>query len=375
VPRYALPEGVERLFAVVAAAALVVFAPDALGAQRLFGTVVQADERTPSVGAIVIALDSAGVVVGRDLATGRGDYVLPLTRPGKYTIVARQIGSLDETVRDIDVAAGRDVRTRIVLSRPVRRPAQVTERSKGVCALAGDSTGLAALWDQLQTALASMEMAESSKMFVATWDARERVLDANLRDTLGRSESSERLALDIPFFPTLRPDSSERLGFVVESAEGVRYFVPGPATLRSPGFIARRCFGFEPAPASQPGWIGLHFWPVGYRMGLSEIEGTVWFDATTLEPRALTFLYGGLPPAFAPARPGGGVRFARISTGHWITDEWTLKVPSGRYQRMFAYDARGNPNGYGNLRLDGVRTTTARLAELTVNGSAIVRRP
>lgn len=354
-------------------AAMVMPAPSL--AQRLFGTVVQADDRTPSVGAVVSVLDSSGAVIGRDLTTGRGDYVLPLTRPGRYTLIARQIGSLDETVRDIQVEAGRDVRTRIVLSRPARRPAQVTERTKGLCELRGDSTGLGTLWDQLQFALTSLELAESSRMFVATWDTRERVVDANLRDTLSRSESSERLGLDIPVFPVLRPDSSERLGFVLESPEGVRYFVPGAATLRSPGFRARRCFGFEPAPASQPGWIGLHFWPVGYRMGVSDVEGTVWFDAATLEPRALTYLYGGLPPAFTPARAGGGFRFARISTGHWIADEWTLKVPSGRYQRMFAYDARGNPNGYGNLRLDGVRMTTARLAELTVNGSAIVRRP
>jgi hypothetical protein len=273
------------------------------------------------------------------------------------------------------VSAGRDVRTRIVLAHPAQRPAQVAERTKGVCERPSDSTGLGVLWAQLQTALIASDVAESSGMFVATWEARERVLDANLRDTVGRSDTSERMGLEFPAFAVLRPDSSERLGFVLEANEGVRYFVPGPATLRSPGFLAHRCLAFEPAPTSQPGWVGLHFWPVGYRIGVSEIEGTVWFDAASLEPRALTFLYGGLPPAFAPARSGGGMRFSRISTGHWIVDEWTLRVPSGRYQRMFAYDVRGNPSGYGNLKLDGVRSITARLAELTVNGSAIVRRP
>lgn len=346
-----------------------------LNAQRLFGSVVLADDRTPAFGAVVSVIDSAGALVGRDIATSRGDYVIPVSKPGKYALTVRHIGSQDVRVSDVEVAPSRDVRTRIVLTTAVPRPPQVTARTRGVCDLASDSTGLRTLWDQFLTALLSNEVAEQARVFTATWEVREQTIDANVRDTSARSEASERLALDVPVFPMLRPDSSERLGFMIESNDGVRYFTPGMATFRSPTFAAKRCFAFEPAPEGQPSWIGVHFWATGYRIGISEIEGTVWFDAVSLEPRSLTYLYGGLPPSFAAARAGGGMRLARVSTGHWIADEWTLRVPSGRYTRMFAYDTRGNPNGYGNLKLDGVRATTARLTELTVNGTPIIRRP
>jgi hypothetical protein len=363
---------VKRLVALVA---LVACAARAGEAQRLFGNVVLADERTPASGTIIEVADSLGGFVARELASARGDYVIVLSRPGKYTIVAQRVGSLAETVRDIAVAEGQDVRTRVILRRAAPRPEKVAQRTRGVCDLTGDTTGLANLWEQFQIALTTTAMAQQSKAFGATWSISERILSSTLRDTTSRSTSEERVPLDIPVFPVMRADSTERLGFVIETTDGVKYHFPGVATLRSRGFLTRRCFAFEPAPDGLPGWVGLHFWATGYRIGVNEIEGTVWFDQATVEPRAMTFVYSGLPPAFAGARAGGALRFQRLATGHWIPDEWTLRVPSGRFQRMYAYDAHGTPSGYGNLRLDGVRIAVATLSELTVNGSPLIRRP
>jgi hypothetical protein len=355
--------------------AVVALASREASAQRLFGNVFLADDRTPAAGAIVTVTDSLGRFVGRELASARGDYVIPLSRPGKFTITAQRVGSLTDAVRDVNVDAGQDVRTRVVLRRDARRPAQVAQRTRGVCDLAADTSGLAGLWDQFQIAIATTEIAESTKAFVATWNVRERILSAYLRDTTGRNDSEERVPIDVPVFPVTRPDTSERLGFVMETTEGVKYHTPGLATFRSPGFLNRRCFAFEPAPDGLPGWIGLHFWATGIRIGTNEVEGTIWFDQATLEPRAMTYVFTGLPPAFAAARSGGALRFRRLPTGHWIADEWTIRVPSGRFQRMYAYDTHGTPNGFGNLRLDGVRIAVATLVELTVNGSPLVRRP
>jgi hypothetical protein len=355
-------------------AGAVAFATPA-AAQRLFGTVVLADGRTPAVGAIVTALDARGRLAGRELAASRGDFVIPLPAAGRYALVAERVGSLGDTTRDLDVGEASDVRARVTLARSAPRPTPVLRRSREVCDLRGDTTGLAGLWAQFQVALTTTAMAEESRAFVATWVQRERTLDANLRDTIGRSETSVTVGLDVPVFPLLPPDSSSRVGFVLESDRGVLYHAVGTATLRAPSFLNRRCFALEPAPAEQPGWLGLHFRTTSYRIGVSEVEGTVWFDAASLEPRALTWMYGGLPPSFAPARSGGGVRYLRLPTGHWVVDEWTLRIPSGRYRRMFAYDVAGAPTGYGNLGLDGVRITTARLAELVLNGTTIVRNP
>jgi hypothetical protein len=344
-------------------------------AQRMFGNVFLDDDRTPAVGAIVGVADSAGALIARELTGGRGEYVVVLPKPGKYTIVAQRIGSLPAFVRDVVVGDGADVRSRIVLSRQALRPAQVAVRSKPVCELSGDTTGLAGLWDQFQVALTSSDMAQRSKQFLANWGMTEVDLTASGRDTLAKRGYSTPLGLEFPAFPVLSADSSERFGFVLEMSDGVRYHVPGVETFRSPGFLTRRCFAFEPAPDGKPDWIGLHFIPTVARMGLSEVEGTVWFDAKSLEPRAMSFVYTGLPPNYAPARAGGALRFQRISTGHWVPDEWTLRIPSGRLQRLYAYNLDGRPNAFGNVRLDGIRAAIASITELTFNGTTVIRRP
>ena len=356
------------------AIALTIFAADAQ-AQRLFGTVVLTDDRTPAGGAIVEAADSTGAIVARELASGRGDYVMPLSRPGTYTLTTRRVGSEPEVMRGIEVAAGADVRTRIILSRSTPRPAPVPVRTGETCDIGRAVGGPATLWNQLQVALATTAMAEATHLFVASWRLSQRIIDGNMRDTISRKDSDERLAIEVSVMPTLSPDSSRQYGYVLERPQGVLYHAPGAAILRSPRFAEGRCFASEPGPADHPGWVGVHFRPEAARTGLSDVEGNVWFDAETLEPQRLEFLYTGLPPTFAPARSGGSATFRRLATGHWVTDGWTIRVPSGRYLRMFEYDTRGVPSGAGNITLIGVQYTTATLQGVQVNGATIFRRP
>ena len=145
--------------------------------------------------------------------------------------------------------------------------------------------------------------------------------------------------------------------------------------LTSAAFLARRCFALDPPPATQPGWIGLHFRALDFRIGISDIEGTVWLDRATLEPRGLGYRYMHLPPGYAAAEAGGTLRFRQLPTGHWIVEEVTLRVPSGAFRRIFSYDSRGRPSGFATkLTLDGVRIAVLRLDVLELNGSPIFRR-
>ena len=361
-------------FALAMAFALVMLASTA-NAQRLFGTVVLANDRTPAGGAIIEATDAGGTIVARELASGRGDYIMPLNSAGTYTLTARRVGSEPEVMRGVVVAAGADVRARIILAHPTPRPARVTARTDETCNVAGGTGVPALLWNQLQTALVSTSMAEQSRLFVGSWTLSQHIIDGNLRDTISRKQSAERLPIETSVMPTLSPDSARRHGYVIEAPQGVLYHVPGVTMLRSSRFVEARCFAAEPAPADQPGWIGVHFRPEVGRTGLSDVEGNVWFDAATLEPQRLEFVYTGLPPTFAPARSGGSATFRRLATGHWVTDTWTIRVPSGRYYRMFEYDTRGVPSGAGNIALIGVQSTTATLQAVLVNGATIYRRP
>lgn len=345
------------------------------GAQRLFGTVVLADDVTAARGAVVTATDTAGVHAGRELTTARGDFVLPVSHPGRYTITVLRLGSLPETVRDVVVEPGKDHRIKIRIARDAPRPPVVAVRSGEQCNLRSDTTALGYAWSQFLVVLATADLAAESKVFSGTWLRTERWLDKNLRDTVGRSDTTVTMSLDAQMMPALPADSSRVAGFVIESDQGVLYHTPDVQTLASRAFLARRCFSFDPPPPTQPGWTGLHFRSPDFRVGVVDIEGTLWIDRATLEPRGLGFRYVNLPPAFDAAESGGTLRFRQLPTGHWIVEEWTLRVPAGVFRRIFSTDARGALNGYApKLTLDGIRIAGLRLMELERNGSSIFRR-
>ena len=351
------------------------FVPARAHAQRLFGNVVLTDDQTPARAAIVTAADSAGAIAGRELTTARGDFVLPVPHPGKYTVTVLRLGSLPETVRDVVVEPGRDHRMKIRISRDAPRLPSVTVRSGEQCNMSEDAGSLGYTWSQFLIVLATVEMAADARSFSGTWLRTERRLDKNLRDTVFRSDSLEAIALEAPMMPSISADSSRTAGFVIESEQGVLYHTPSAATLASRDFLARRCFSFDPAPVGQPGWTGVHFRSSEFRLGVVDIEGTLWLDRETLEPRGLGFRYVNLPPAFDGAESGGTLRFRQLPTGHWIVEEWTLRVPAGVYRRIFSYDQRGSLNGYAmKLALDGIRIASLRLMDLELNGSPIFKR-
>jgi hypothetical protein len=315
------------------------------------------------------------VSAGRELTTARGDFVLPVSHAGRYSVSVLRIGSLVEVVRDVVVEPGRDHRMRIRLTREAPHPPAVSIRSGEQCSMRGDTSLVGHTWAQFLIALATADMAAESKAFVGTWLRTERRLDKGLKDTIARSDSSESLPLEAPLIPAIPPDSSRSAGFVIESEQGVLYHLPDVATLASTAFLDRRCFSFDPPPPSQPGWTGVHFRAPDFRIGVVNIEGTLWIDRATLEPRGLGFRYVNLPPPFGPAEAGGTLRFRQLPTGHWIVEEWTLRAPSGVFRRIFSYDVRGAPSGYATrLTLDGVRIAGLRLMEMEVNGSPIFRR-
>lgn len=344
-------------------------------AQRLFGNVVLADDQTAARGAIVTAVDSAGTVAGRELTTSRGDFVLPVSHPGRYTVTVLRLGSLPESVRDVVVEPGKDHRMKIRITRDAPRPPAVLIRSGEHCNIRGDTTALGYAWSQFLVVLATADLAAESKAFSGTWLRTERRLGKTLRDTVSRSDTLVTIALDAPTMPALTPDSSRIAGFVIESEQGVLYHTLDVATLASRAFLNRRCFSFDPPPPSQPGWTGLHFRSPDFRIGVVDIEGTLWLDRATLEPRGMGFRYVNLPPAFDAAESGGTLRFRQLPTGHWIVEEWTLRVPAGVFRRIFSTDARGALNGYATkLTLDGIRIAGVRLMELELNGASIFRR-
>lgn len=66
--------------------------PAALGAQAITGRVVDAESRDPIAGAEVRLLDSAAVVVARELSNAEGGFAFGKLRPGGYQLEVEQFG-------------------------------------------------------------------------------------------------------------------------------------------------------------------------------------------------------------------------------------------------------------------------------------------
>ncbi|MBM4193989.1 MAG: carboxypeptidase regulatory-like domain-containing protein [Gemmatimonadetes bacterium] len=363
-----------RMMARVALA--IALGSESAAAQRVFGAAVLPDGSTPAAFALIFAQDAGNRIVAREMASVRGDFVLPLPGSGTFRIKAQHIGHRPVELRDVVLAPGRDQRLELRFTADATRPAPVTVRSAEQCNIDADTSALGEAWRQFKLALESTRLAAETRMFSALWKRTERVLGRSLIDTVSRSDTEERIDLDAPVMPVLPPDSAALAGYVLETEEGVKYHVPDVTIMLSRQFINRRCFSLEPPPPTQPGWFGIHFRSPTFRIGVSEVEGTIWMDRSTMEPRGLGFRYVNIPPPFDPGQPGGTLRFRRFDTGHWLIDDWTMRVPAGVFRRIFSYDVRGAPNGFATrLTLDGVRIVGARMMELEVNGSTIFRRP
>ena len=343
-------------------------------AQRMFGTVARADGITSSAAVVVTATADDGRIAARDLATARGDFVLPLPRPGSYTITVAALGAMPVATR-ATIGSGQDLRLTLATGRALLPVAPVGARTADICTAGDTSSAAARAWGQFVTALATTQIAAEAKAFSGTWDRSERTLGRFLIDTIARRDTTAMLELEQAVMETLSPDSARDGGFVVETPGGVVYHTPDVAILSSPAFREHRCLSIAPPPATQPAWFGVHFRPERRREGVVDVEGTLWLDRETYEPRALGFRFVDLPPAFASADAGGALVFVRLPTGHWIVDEWMLRAPTGAFRRIFAYDSRNRPAGFAaKLTLDGVRIVSARLTELDMNGTLVYRR-
>lgn len=87
----------------VAAIALALLLPGALGAQSITGRVVDAESRQPVPGAEVRLLDSAAAVVARELSNAAGAFAFGDLRSGRYTIEVEQFGYEPRRTRTLEV--------------------------------------------------------------------------------------------------------------------------------------------------------------------------------------------------------------------------------------------------------------------------------
>jgi hypothetical protein len=352
-----------RILRAIALASLV--RAGSLSAQVVSGVVVMPDSATPVPGAIVVATNAQGTVVGRGLTSERGTFSIRLPAPGAYGLGLLRIGFRPSAGPTVMIGAGASEAVRIVFGAEAVRLAAVPVRERETCRVTAD-TGLvvARLWEEARKAMLTTQLGGEGAPLVAEWIEYDRMLDSAARLVREQHVRTSRN----PTTHAFRSLSAELLanrGYVVDDTTGTMYYAPDAEVLLSETFAATHCFHLATARGAEAATlIGVGFQPTRERRARREIEGTLWLDRNSAELRTMEFRYVNLPDVADAAHPGGSVEFLRLADGRWLVSRWNLRMPQLRAP---------DPNTDGGARRVIMSATRQVLRGVQVTGGEVTR--
>ena len=285
----------------------------------------------PVAGGLVDVVGSNGAAVARAMLAADGRSTIPLPAAGSYRVRLRRIGFQPYLGESVTVGSASVVD--VALLAPARRVSldaiKVTGRR---CANdAFDDAGLAALWEQIRTALATTMLTRGDSSLVLEARAFRRTLAED------RSVSAELVGLPRRVvggrpYVARAPDDLSREGYVRMSGDGTEYDAPDERVLLSDEFLLDHCFEVARGSDATAGLLGLRFSPSEPKR-VNDIAGTLWIDSASGELRYLDFWYEHrtMPrQVLGEGKSGGQVVFARLPEGAWIVSAWRLRMPRFR---------------------------------------------
>ncbi len=332
---------------VLRTAAMSVVLAMPLSAQAIRLHVTEQQTNRPLGGVVMDVLDASGAVSTQALLADDGTRVVPVGKPGSYTIRVRRIGYAPFTSEPVTVTGRETVTAEIVAPsrRVVLEAVNVTARRCARDAM-GDP-GLSSLWEQIRTALTSsvLSRTDSSAMFEVRSFRRTLSPNRDVRAQIVGPARATRVSRPYAARPV---EELAELGYV-RMAENTDFFAPDEQVLLSERFVADHCFEVVRGTDETEGLLGIRFTPAP-RRNMNDIAGTMWVEQASAELKFLDFFYvlERLPsPAQGPDRSGGQVVFGRRPDGRWLVTAWRLRMPEFDKGRRITYQS--NVNAYNEF--------------------------
>ncbi|MFL5605922.1 MAG: carboxypeptidase regulatory-like domain-containing protein [Gemmatimonadaceae bacterium] len=302
-----------------------------LRAQLIRLRVTEEATELPVAGGLVDVVGATGASVARAMLGPDGRTAIPLPAAGSYRIRLRRIGFQPYLGEPLTVGSARVVDVALVV--PAKRVSLSAIKVAGLrCANdAFADAGLAALWEQIRTALSATMLSRADTSLVLEARAFRRTLAED------RSVSAElvglprRVAGGRPYVAR-EPDDLSRDGYVRVLGDGTEYDAPDERALLSDQFLSDHCFEVARGSDATAGLFGLRFTPSDPRR-TNDIAGTLWVDSANAELRYLDFWYEHrtMPrQVLGEGKSGGQVVFERLTDGRWIVSAWRLRMPRFR---------------------------------------------
>ena len=304
---------------------LLVFAAPA-AAQSITGRVVGDDASQPMRGALVTLLDASGQRVRSVLTNASGMFSIAVPGPGTYRLRAEMIGRRT-TESEVTVGAGNPDVVQLALAFEPIRLDGVTVTAASRCSTKAEAAeATIRVWDEIKKALRAESVTRELAIYEFEITRARRELDPNTMRVLYESETKGKSVATSPF-TTLSPKEIADDGYARPAGGGaMKIYGPNTEVLLSPEFEETHCFSLKEGSRSREGQVGLVFKPVDGRK-VTDIEGVLWIDASSVELQQLEFKYKRIPYGLARGAYTGLVNFQRLEGGAWIIGHWRLTTP------------------------------------------------
>ena len=321
-----------RVRAVAALGALVatVALPSEAAAQRISGTVREADGGRLIPGGFVSLLNRAGDAVQADFTAADGVFSFAVPGPGEYRVRVERIGYANWVTEAYVLAAGQSLAITVDVPRQPVRLGDLRVEVTGAC-LDDPRQGeaLATVWDEARKALETAVWAEDRGELTFTLTEYERTLDPRSLVTL-ESHSRTRENVRLPPFRSLPARQLMTEGYAVVGRDSSVFFAPDATVLLSEEFRDTHCFGLRREEEEGKARLGITFRPQR-RSSVIGIEGTLWLDEASAALRnvELRYRHVPLPRGAERRRIGANLVFDRLPDGPFYVRDWWIRFPVG----------------------------------------------
>ena len=306
------------------AVSLSLLFPARAAAQRVVGTVVHPDGRTPAAGVIVVARDTAGRELSQAVTGAEGRFTLfvdsattlslRLFREGFAPTDGETRRLAGDEIVDLIAVLGNAPVPRLPLPRGASSCGRATAEQRAAVELLLEEARKAFI-----VAQAGIGRTDIVSRF-ATYDHRTA---KNGEDTLRSVVRRGRGALPSLYRATTT-DELEAGGFFTQLRGERLFHALEPAQLASEWFTRTHCFALLVQGDSV---LRLSFRPSRERRGLVGVEGAYSFAAATRSLRQVEYRYQGLRAEERASGAGAWLEFARLPNGDRIVSAWGQRVP------------------------------------------------
>lgn len=355
-----------QVIALRAALATLLVLPSAATAQRVSGTVREADGGRLISGGFISLLDQAGEAVRADFTAENGAFSFLAPGPGEYRVRVERIGYANWVTEPHAVAAGQSLAITVEVPLQPVRLGDLRVEVTGVCLDdPGRGEALATVWEEVRKALETAVWAQDRGELAFTLTEYERTLDPRSLATLS-SETRTRRNVPLPPFRSLPARQLVAEGYAIVNRDSSVFYAPDATVLLSEEFRDAHCFGLRRDEVEGETRLGITFRPQS-GTNVIDIEGTLWLDEATAALREVELRYRNvpLPRGTDRRRVGANLLFDRVPDGPFYIRDWWIRFPiRGRSLRPILAGLTGEPEAV----LAAYRQTGGSVGEAFADG-------